>query len=99
MYQQLAEATTAIGNAAVVLMRFCTDAFFASQIHRIAIHPGLAVMDNSAGVAAVLARACRGRRGHLSRRQLRAADGEFDACVFSYNNFANWTTLLCFVKI
>ena len=87
MYQQLAEATTAIGNAAVVLMRFCTDAFFASQIHRIAIHPGLAVMDNSAGVAAVLARARRGRGGHLLRRQLRAADGEFDASVFFVQQF------------
>ena len=56
-------------------------------------------MDNSAGVAAVLARARRGCRTHLSRQQLRAADGEFDACVFLYNDFANWTTLLFFVKI
>ena len=39
-------------------------------------------MDNSAGVAAVLARARRARRGNLSRRQLRAADGEFGACFF-----------------
>ena len=56
-------------------------------------------MNNSAGVAAVLTRARRGHQGHLLRRQLRAAEGEFDACVFLYNDFANWTTLLFFIKI
>ena len=52
----------------VVLMRFCTDAYFFSRLHRIAISPELAAMDSAAGTAAVLARARRGRRGHLSGR-------------------------------
>ena len=56
-------------------------------------------MDNTAVTAAVLARARRGRRGHLSERQLRGADGDISACIFLYNNFADWTALLFFVKI
>ena len=80
-------------------MRFHTDACFVSQVHIIAIDPELTVTNNLAGTAAVLARACRGRRGHLSGRQLRDADGEISTCIFLYNNFAKWTALLFFVKI
>ena len=83
----------------VVRMGFCTDAYFFSRLHRIAIHPGLAAMDSAAVTAAVLARARRGRRGHLSGRQLRGTGGEISACVFLYNDFADWTSLLFFVKI
>ena len=83
----------------VVQMRFCTYVCFVCRIHKIAIHPGLAAMDNTAVTAAVLARARRGRRGHLSERQLRGADGEISACIFLYNDFADLTALLFFVKI
>ena len=80
-------------------MRFCTDAYFFSRLHRIAISPELAAMDSAAGTAAILARARRGRRGHLSGRQSRGTAGDFSACVFLYNDFADWTALLFFVKI
>ena len=80
-------------------MRFCTDAYFFSRLHRIAISPELAAMDSAAGTAAILARARRGRRGHLSKRQLRGAGGEISVCIFLYNDFADWTALLFFVKI
>ena len=53
-------------------------------------------MNSSAGVAAVLARACRVRQGHLSDRWLRGTGGEFVACLFLYSDFANWTALLFF---
>ena len=45
---------------------FCTGVCFVSRIDRIVIDPGLAAMDSSAGAAAILARARRGRQGHLS---------------------------------
>ena len=78
---------------------FCADAFFLSRLHRIAISPELAAMDSAAGTAAVLARARRGRRGHLSGRQSRGTAGDISACVFFYNDFSNSTSLLFFVKI
>ena len=56
-------------------------------------------MDNTAVIAAVLARARRGRRGHLLERQIRGAGGEISVCIFLYNNFADWAALLFFVKI
>ena len=83
----------------VVRMRFVLTLFFLSPLHRIAISPELAAMDSAAGTAAVLARARSGRRGHLSGRQSRGTAGDFSACVFLYNDFADWTALLFFVKI
>ena len=45
------------------LKRFCTNDFFLFRFDRIAIAGVLAAMQSSAGTAAVLARARRGRRG------------------------------------
>ena len=56
-------------------------------------------MDSAAGTAAVMARARRARRGHPSGRQSRGTGGDISACVFLYNDFADWAALLFFVKI
>ena len=66
----------------VVRMRFSTDTYFVSRVNGIAIDPELTATNNSAGTAAVLSRARRGCRGHLSWRELRGADGDISACIF-----------------